>query len=497
MSRLRTHQFNRRDFLKLTAAGGAALLGGCATIPATTRKLPIHRIPSDIVRIGMIGIGGKGSSEVSEVLKQKNARITALCDVDSTHVQSNKATLEKHGVKDVATFTDARKVLERDDVDAIIISTPNHWHALLAIWGCQAGKHVYVEKPVSYNLFESRQLQLVAGKYGCVVQAGTQNRSDVGLIPAFAKLRSGAFGKIKRITIVVYRNRTSIGRAPGPCVIPPTVDFDLWCGPAPKVPPHRLKLHYDWHYFWATGGGEISNQCPHELDLTRWVLGNPPPPRRILTMGGRFNFHDDGEAPNTALVIYDYPGVEVVLDMRSLPAAPGVDESPAWKNQRTGLVIDTDQGYFAGGRGGGKFFDRDGKPVEVFHGDGGEDHLPNFLQAILKADDSKLRAPVAQGADSACLSHFANLAYRTGHATNLGEMKNAVSGNSAASELLDRTLEHLKINGWDGKAEPMTLGGWLEWDQEKYQFTGGSNFDAANALITRDYRAPFVVPNLA
>lgn len=493
-------QFNRRDFLRLTAAGGAGFaLAGCVTRSRTTAPatvLPIQASPSDEIRIGMVGLGGKGSGEVGEVLKASKARIVALCDVDTAAIDKNRATLEKRGIKDVAGFTDVRKMLERDDIDAIIISTPNHWHALQAIWGVQAGKHVYVEKPVSYNLFESRQLVLASQRYGRVIQGGTQNRSDTGLIPAFEKLRSGHIGKIKRVTAIVYRYRKSIGRAEGPCAVPSTVDFDLWCGPAPKVVPRRKKFHYDWHYFWATGGGDISNQGPHELDLTRWVLGEPASPRRVLTIGGRFLWNDDGEAPNSAMVVYDYPGVEVVLDVRNLAMKPGVDESPAFKNLRTGVYVECENGAFAGGRGGGRFLDLEGKVVEKFPGEGGGGHLDNFLDAIRRGDDSKLRAPMKISAVSAELSHFGTVAYRAGRHVGTDAANEMVKGNSAANELYERFVENLKINGWDEQKEPLTVGGWLDWDEAKLKFTGGVGVDAANTMVSRDYRAPFVVPKL-
>lgn len=491
---------NRRDFLRLSAAGGAgALLTGCATTgtgPGRPTGVPIVRSPSDEIRIGMVGVGGKGSSMIGEVLKQPKTRIVALCDADSAHNDSCKANLEKKGVKEVATYQDVRKLLERDDIDAIIISTPNHWHTLMAIWGAQAGKHVYVEKPVSYNLFESRQLALASEQYGRVIQGGTQNRSDVGLLPAFAKLRAGALGKIKRVTGITYRFRKSIGRADGPCEIPTSVDFDQWCGPAPKVVPRRKKFHYDWHYFWATGGGDISNQGPHELDLVRWALGEPAAPRRVITIGGRFLWNDDGEAPNSAMVIYDYPGVEVVFDVRNFQMKPGVDESPAFKNLRTGIYVECTDGAFAGGRGGGRFLDLKGEVIEKFPGDGGGGHLPNFLDAIRQGDVSNLHAPMRISAASAALSHLGTVAYRAGAHLGSDASHEMLKGNSAANELYERFMEHLKINGWDEKKEPLTVGGWLDWDEQKLRFTGGTNHEGANAMVSRDYRAPFVVPKL-
>lgn len=482
---------NRRDFLRLSALGGTGvMLSACSTLR------PLQPLASDEVRIGLIGVGGKGMSVLGDVLKQKGTRITAVCDADSAHCEAANAELVKKGKAKAEVFIDYRKLLESSEVDAVIISTPNHWHALLAITSVQAGKHVYVEKPVTHTLFESRQLAIAAKKFGRVIQGGTQNRTDVGLMPAFAKLHAGAIGKIKRVTGITYRFRGSIGRATGPVEIPKTVDFDLWCGPAPKVVPKRRKFHYDWHYFWATGGGDISNQGPHELDLVRWALGEPKAPRRVLALGGRFNWNDDGEAPNTAMVVYDYPGVEVVFDVRNLPMKAGADESPAYKSLRTGVYVECENGAFAGGRGGARLLDLDGKVIEKFSGDGGGGHLGNFLEAIRKGDDSGLHAPMRISTASAALSHFGTVAYRAGAKLGPDAAKEMLQGNDAALALYERQMEHLKVNNWDAGKEPLTVGGWLEWDEDKFQFTGGTNHEAANQMVSRDYRAPFIVPKL-
>lgn len=487
MSHRTVSSLSRRQFLQTTAlAGAGAALTGCMTFRRPGGGL------SD-VRVACVGIGGKGSGAIQDILKLKGkATLAALCDVDRDILAKRAAEVEKKTGVRVPTFVDYRELLESKDIDAVVISSPNHWHTLQTIWACEAGKEVYVEKPVAHTLFECRQIAAAAKKHGRIVQAGTQSRSDVGLIPAFAELRAGALGKIKRVTIIVYRYRESIGRVGTPIAPPASVDYDLWCGPGPKEPLRRKKLHYDWHYFWDWGDGEIGNQAPHELDMACWVLGEPRPPRRVLTMGGRFLFDDDGETPNVALTIYDFDGVEVVLDTRCLPMKTGMDESPHYMNLRTGLVVDCENGRFVGGRGGGKFFSLKGEIVKKFSGDGGGGHMLNFVEAIRAGSPRDLRAPIAQSANSVTLAHLGNVAYRSGTPAPVAALREACEANSLSREHFGRLLEHLKLNGLDPDKTPLACGGWLDWDPATQHFSG-PNAAKANALVTRTYREPFVV----
>ena len=479
---------SRRHFLKSAALVGA---GSMMTSCSTVRRF--FGGPSN-VRIACVGLGGKGSGAIEEVLKLKGvATLAALCDVDRDVLAKHAADVEKKTGVRVPTFVDYRDLLAVKDIDAVVLSTPNHWHTLQTIWACEAGKEVYVEKPVAHTLFECRQIVAAAQHHRRIVQAGTQNRSDVGLTPAFAELRAGALGKMRKVTIIVYRYRKSIGRVGTPVAPPESVDYDLWCGPGPKEPLRRKRLHYDWHYFWDYGDGEIGNQGPHELDLACWVLGEPKPPRRVLTMGGRMLYDDDGETPNVALTIYDFDGVEVVLDTRCLPMKTGMDESPHYMNLRTGLVVECDDGRFVGGRGGGKFLSASGEVLKKFPGDGGAGHMRNFVDAIRAGTGRNLRAPIARSANSVTLAHLANVALRSGSAAPVGALREACEANSLAREHFGRLLEHLKLNGIDPDRLPLACGGWLDWDDAAQRFSGGPNAAKANALYTRTYREPFVV----
>ncbi len=269
----------------------------------------------------------------------------------------------------VAAYVDVRKLLDDKSIDAVAIATPNHWHALATIWACQAGKDVYVEKPFSYNIWEGRQMVAAARKYGRMVQVGTQSRSSEVLRQAFDYLHSGEIGPIRCAHAIVYRAREGIGKVDAPMPVPSTVDYDLWCGPAPKAPLRRKQLHYEWHWFWSTGNGEIGNNGAHFIDVCRWALGQDKPPPRAVSIGGRFAFHDDGETPNTQIALLDYQPAPLLCEIRALKAAQGPDTLGKFRSLGQGVVIDCEGGYFAGNSTGGAVFDRQGQKMKEFGGD--------------------------------------------------------------------------------------------------------------------------------
>ncbi|MCZ6672360.1 MAG: Gfo/Idh/MocA family oxidoreductase, partial [Verrucomicrobia bacterium] len=270
----------RRTFIKTsTLAAGAFYIG-------TSRSYAAH----EDLRVAVIGLNGKGKSGISDVIRTEGARLVAICDVDSELLAKRAADLEsEEGVK-VKTYSDYRKVLDSPDIDAITITTPNHWHALMAIQGCQAGKDVYCEKPVCHNIWEGRRIIEAQKKYNRIVQSGFQNRSDDGLWEAFPYLMEGNVGKIQMVRGLCYKNRTGIGKRSTPLIPGKNIDYDLWLGPAKDEPIYRENLHYDWHWSWNTGNGDIGNQGPHEFDLIRWVLGDPGHPSEVVSFGGRFGW---------------------------------------------------------------------------------------------------------------------------------------------------------------------------------------------------------------
>ena len=243
--------------------------------------------------------------------------MAAVCDVDPAVLGHVVETVGKKG-QAVRGFQDVRELLACKDIDAVTIATPNHWHSLAAIWACQAGKDVYVEKPVSHNIFEGRQLVRAARKYQRMVQVGTQARSNPDLIEAVAWVRAGNLGKIQYARGTCYKPRMSIGKG-GDGPIPPGLDYDLWLGPAPKKPLTRKNLHYDWHWMYDYGNGDLGNQGVHEMDIARWFLGQAAVSPRVISIGGRLGYDDDGQTPNTQLVYHAYQGPPLVFEVRGLP----------------------------------------------------------------------------------------------------------------------------------------------------------------------------------
>jgi len=384
-------------------------------------------------------------------------------------------------------------VLDDRNVDVVILSVPDHWHGLMTVWACQAGKHVYVEKPASHNIWEGQKMIEAARKYGRVVGVGSQERSDVGLLAFAEYLKGGQLGKVRHARAISYGLRESIGKVNGPQPIPATCDYSLFQGPAPLTPLMRQNLHYDWHWCWPTGTGEIGNLGGHVLDDCRWIIGLKDLPRRVVSLGGRFGYDDDGETPNTQIAFFDYEEVPLIYEVRGLPAKQGVNWEDQYRGVRFGLVIQCENGYFAGGRGGGWTYDNNQKRIRQFPGDGGGAHYANFVEAVRSGKRDTLRADIREGHLSAALCHMANISYRLGRRQSVEETNRTVSGNELLKETVERLLPHLQANGIDLARTPLTVGPTLSWDNQAEKFQGEYS-DWANMLLGREYRAPFVVP---
>jgi predicted dehydrogenase len=261
--------------------------------------------PNDTVRIGCIGIGGRGASHIAGFGRLPNVELAAIADIDDSHVANGLSQIAKAGWKKPQTYTDFRKMLDDKSIDAISISTPNHWHTLMTIWACQAGKDVYVEKPCSHNIFEAKQIVAAARKYERMVQMGSQIRSSAAVQEAIAKLRAGdEFGEIYMARGLCFKWRDTIGKKPV-SPVPAGVDYDLWTGPAPLRPFTQNRFHYNWHWFWDTGNGDLGNQGIHEMDIARWGLGVKYPVK-ASAIGGHFMFDDDQETPNTLNCAFEF-----------------------------------------------------------------------------------------------------------------------------------------------------------------------------------------------
>lgn len=477
----------RREFIKTGVGAAAALFAGCATAPHA-------RIigANDDVRIGVIGIRSKGHHLIRDFVAVPGTRVVAVCDADTAFLDREVEVFRKRN-EPLTVYQDIRRMLESPDIDAVVIAMPNFWHSLATVWACQAGKDVYVEKPVSHNIWEGRKMVEAARKYNRVVQGGTQRRSDPGAQEAFAYIQEGNLGKIKVVRGFCYRERHSIGIADGSQQIPATVDYDLWCGPTPKVPLNRRSLHYDWHWFWSTGNGEIGNQGIHEMDMCRWVLGQNTLPPRVLSLGGRFGYEDDAETPNTHVAILDYEPAPIIFEVRGMYRKVDDKSMDHYRNIRVGLVVECEDGYFAGG-GGGWVFDREGNRVKQFQGDGGGQHATNFIKAVRSRKPEDQVADILEGHLSSSLCHMANISQQLGSHASSDEIREKMSSESNALETLERLQTHLDANQIDLQKTPVTLGPWLAMDADKEQFRNCPDAAQANKLVSRNYRKPFVIP---
>jgi predicted dehydrogenase len=496
----------RRNFVKSSVTAGLSL--GLPRLASSARGATPTVGSSDPVRLAVIGlgsttaaggVGGRGHQLIGRLREVPGARIVALCDVDQEFLD-REARPFKDQNQEVATYRDLRRVFDDKSVDAVVIALPNHWHALATIWACQAGKDVYVEKPFSYNLWEGRQMVAAARKYGRMVQVGTQNRSSALLRQVFDNLRRGEIGAIRYAHALVYRPRDGIGMVSTPTPPPATVEYDLWCGPAPREPLMRKQLHYEWHWFWATGNGEMGNNGIHVNDLCRWALGQNQPPPRAISIGGRFAFNDCGETANTQIALLDYQPAPIICEIRNVRTAKSPEAMGKFRNQDHGLVIECEGGYFAGDATGGALFDNQGKKIRNIT-DNGEanrleaSHLSNFLAAVRSRKSGDLAAEALEGHLSAACCHMANISHRIGKQSPPEAIGETLRSNQGLTEAFERCRDYLRENGVDLGNTPATLGPWVTFDPKQEQFVGAFA-DQANGLSRRDYRAPYVVPEV-
>jgi predicted dehydrogenase len=474
----------RRDFLRRATAGAAL------AFPAL--RLGAAGSNQDI-RLAVIGLGGKGRGHARTLLKFPGARLTALCDVDPQRLAEQVAAAKEAGVN-VAGATDPRRILERADVDAVVIATPNHWHAVLTAWACRSGKDVYVEKPVSHSLGEGPRMIAAAARHGRIVQSGTQYRSDEGIRAATAWIREGHIGRPRSAHVAWYEYRPGIGRAAPHR--PTGLDYDLYCGPAPADPLTRPKLHYDWHWFWSTGDGDLGNSGVHPIDACRYMAGLNGLPRRVRCLGGRFGVDDAAETPNTQLTLVDYPGLPMLVENRNLPAKAGQRAMDAFRGIREGFALDCEGGSFVGLKGGGVIYDREGKRLRQFPGEGGGRHLANFLDAVRSRRGGDLNAPLAEGHASSAVCHLGNLSWRLGREDALAACREAVRPHAGAAELVDQLAGHLRANQLDLGQARFRIGPWLEVAPDTGALTtveGASAVElaAARQLAEGRWRSPY------
>jgi len=465
---------SRRSFLKGSLAAGAAL-----TMPACLKAQGAN----DRIRLGLIGAGGRGGQLADGFSKLRDAKIVAVADPDESHAGG---MARKLGAR---PYADARRLLEDKTIDAVIIATCNHWHCLAAIWACQAGKDVYVEKPLGHNQREGEMLFAAAKKYDRIVQVGTQQRSDPVQQEIKDFIDSGKIGKPKWIHANRYGVRGPIGKRAAPLEIPSTVDYDLWLGPALDEPIFRNSLHYDWHWDFNTGNGEMGNWGVHILDDVRNVgtRDRCTMPLRVLAGGGRVVWDDAGDTPNVHFAYYDTGVVPVVFGLTNLPSKPGAKGSLHYKGTGSGYVIECEGGWYAGGRGGGAACDQSGAQIAELKGNSGQGHDANFLQAVRARDASILNSDVVTGHHSSGWCNVANIAYRVGGAFSQEEAMEINRGYGPWEDLLGDMEEHLAAHGVRLSDKSIRLSPVLEMDPKTERFVGPTA-EAANKLLTREYR---------
>ena len=477
MSRL-----TRRRFLEDSLVATAATAAAAAAPTSLHAQDPRGVGANEKITGAIIGCGIRGKQHAQELSRLADCEIAYVCDPDRDRAAEVAAQLTARGRPAPKAVQDLRAALDDKAVDVVFIAAPNHWHALAAIWAMQAGKDAYVEKPVSHNVREGRRIVQVARKTGRICQGGTQNRSNGALANAIGYMRDGKLGEVKLARSIVYGRRDSIG-GPGTCEIPPSVDFNLWAGPAPLVPPSRPKFHYDWHWFWDTGNGELGNNNIHSLDICRWGLGVTGLGRAVLSYGGRFGYRDAGQTPNTQVVVFDFGDRTIVSETRGLKTAP------FHPNLKGGWIFSGTEGIIAGT----SLFDPDGNLVRSFEGRR-ESHFANFLKAVRSRKVADLNADILEGHQSTALCHIGNISYRLGAPAAPEEIERQLEQlkvHDRVRDTFERTRKHLAENDVDPGKTPLTLGSLLRLDPEREGFLDN---ERADALLTREYRRPFVVP---
>jgi len=426
---------DRRTFLQTAAA--ALTAGQASRILGANER----------INLVVIGVGGRGTSHVNNYLKLTGCRVVGVCDVSQAARERAAAIVVKAGSEKPKEYRDMREVYDDKDVDAVSMATPNHWHALGAIWAMKAGKDVYVEKPASHNVFEGIKMVETARKYKRMCQVGSQSRSTPHKMKAMQLLQDGVIGKVYLSKGLCFKRRKSIGRKPdGP--VPPGVDWDLFLGPAPMRAFNENRFKYNWHWFWDTGNGDIGNQGVHEMDIAIWGAGKTTLPNSVVSTGGKFVYDDDQETPNTQMATFEYPDVHVMFEVRGIITG-GEGGLPDRGNTVGNLFLGGD-GYMAVDGSGFKVYKGENRELvmeEKAQGDGTGRHMQNFLDAIRSRKYQDLTAEVEIGARAAAMCHLANISYR--------------------------------------------LGRKLEFDPATKKFKGDAE---ANRMLTRDYRKPYVVP---
>ena len=512
-----SRSISRRRFLEdsllgMTVAAGAAYAATAATSVAQTTAGSIAA--NDKLGVAVVGSGDRATNG-HVVYYKGDRRCTILYIVDPDTAKMSDKLIDDiaatQGGIQPQRVADMRKVFDDKAVDIVTCATTNHWHALTGVWACQAGKHVYLEKPGSHNIHEGQALVAASKKHNRVVQIGTQCRSYAANINLVKFVQEGGIGEVQFARGMCYKRRRSIGPL-GEYPVPANIDYDLWSGPAPIKPLTRRTFHYDWHWQRLYGNGDLGNQGPHQTDVARWLLGMDRFPQAIISYGGRLGYDiernnpdyvDAGDTANTEVAIYDYGDKCLVFETLGLQTGPMTIPVGTKPGSLVGVIAYGSKGYAIQGQaassqtyGYSTAYDLEGNLLREFKGGSDGDHYRNFVEAVIKGDPSAVNATAECGAMSAALSHLGNTSYYLGESNKVSvpELKTALTAIKSLDnndETVDRIVEHLKANQVDLDRTPLSVGPLLKFDPEAKRFVGN---DAANAMLTREYREPYVVP---
>jgi len=471
----------RRTFLKNTAAAGVVTTFAISGTKSSGRIIGAN----DTIRVCVAGIHGRGKKHINAFAGKNGAMVTHLVDPDGSLFDERIKMVQEMGGNTPKCYQDLREALDKEEFDVVTIASTNQWHSLLGIWACQAGRDVYVEKPCSHNVYEGRKLVEAARKYNRIVQHGTQRRGNSKYYKQIAAVQSGEYGKLLISYGRASKPRRSIGfkSAKTP---PKELNFDLWLGPAPKQPYHENIVHYNWHWFWDFGNGEIGNQGVHQMDVAYWAVEAATglgAPKSVISMGGRFGYEDQAQTPNTQLTLYDYGETKLFFEDYGL-----VDD----KDKRVDNEFHMEKGIIMGDKFYPKGSDKAEPLIDVEYTKPEGDIFENFINCVRSRKREELQAEALVAHHSAALCHLGNASYRLGKQVPFNKEARSLAGDKDAVQAFDEMKEHLKEHtDMDLKESTYSLGPKLIYDGETERFVDNKE---ANAIITRNYRKPYVVP---
>ncbi|MHB8953607.1 MAG: Gfo/Idh/MocA family protein [Pirellulaceae bacterium] len=498
-------KFSRRRFLSGSVAAAAAVSMG----PFVSRG----QSPNETLGVAVVGVGGRGGDHLSAFVADPRTCVLYVVDIDEKIGQDRCGKVaEKQGIAP-KYVRDMREAFADPNVDIVSTATPNHWHALCGVWAMQAGKDIYIEKPVSHEIAAGSALVAAAEKYQRICQVGTQCRSNRALREAVTFMQQDkGIGEVRLARGLCYKRRGSIGPL-GDYPVPENVDFTLWSGPAPDTQPRltRPKFHYDWHWQRHYGNGDSGNQGPHQTDIARWGLGIQTHPESVITYGGRLgyqaeredpNYVDAGDTPNTEVSIFDYGDKCIVFETRGLSVDNSADEElnklfQSTQGNKVGVVFYGSEGTLVQLNYGHCIaYDKEMQIIKEFRGGGDHFHFENFLNACISRKREELNADVREGHLSAAMAHLGNISYYLGetHHVPAAELKQVLAGVKSLDDneaTVDRTVRHLTDNGVDLDKYPLSLGPLLKFDPQAEVFPESPE---ATAMLTREYREGFVCP---